>query len=107
MMRRVTSALLLSGFGLYRYSAAGRIVLEGVYGEVDWGTQLDLEEFRDDYAEADIERFYDWYRAISTHTVLRRASDDAYAALADPHEALVFVYRGFEWIQERFRSDVG
>jgi len=46
------------------------------------------------------EVLYGWIRALCTHTYLRRAAEDAHAALMNPHEALVFVYRGLEWLVE-------
>ncbi len=100
MIRRVTSALLIAGFGLYRYSAVGRLFLSGVYGDVTWRSQLDADGVVTSYEESEVARFYDWFEAISKNVVLMRAADDARAALADPHEALVFVYRGLEWIKD-------
>lgn len=34
------------------------------------------------------------------HTLLRRAADDLYLALANPHDAFVFIYRGIEWLKQ-------
>ena len=46
--------------------------------------------------------------------MLRRAINDAYQALLNPHEALVFVYRGLEWLKtaqelkwDTIASDIG
>src|ERR1039458_2302943 len=41
---------------------------------------------------------YGWIKALCAHTVLRRAAEDAHSALAHPHEALIYVYRGLEWL---------
>ena len=38
--------------------------------------------------------------ALCKHTMLRRAAEDAHAAIMNPHEALVYVYRGLEWLVE-------
>lgn len=51
-------------------------------------------------ADGDIDIFYGWVKALCAHTYLRRAAEDAYATLLNPHEALVYVYRGFEWLIE-------
>jgi hypothetical protein len=61
-----------------------------------------------------VDRVYDWLIALCKHHPLRRAADDAHLALTYPHEALVFVYRGLEWLKmsqqlewEELASDVG
>ena len=114
MIRRVASALLLAGLGRFDFSPVGRLFFDGVHGDVTWRTQHDLEERTHEYGEEEIAAFYDWYEALCAHTILRRAADDAYAALGDPHEALVFVYRGMEWIRtglkiswDEFATDIG
>jgi hypothetical protein len=100
MMRRVTAGLLLCGFGLFEPEPVGRMLFTDIIGEkVQFTSHLDnpnpdvgamAKERTDD--------FYSWVAAISTHTVLRRAAEDAHAALMHPHEALIYVYRGLEWL---------
>lgn len=91
--RRLTTALLLGGVGLFRAKAVGRILFHDVQGNVTWLCDLETRPT----PEGD-PRVYDWFQAISQHTVLRRAADDAYSALASPTEAFFFIYRGLEWI---------
>ncbi|KPK95817.1 hypothetical protein AMJ80_03495, partial [bacterium SM23_31] len=50
---------------------------------------------RDDQALNELE---DWYPFICQNTLFRRASEDAYAALQNPVEAVFFIYRGMEWL---------
>jgi hypothetical protein len=38
-----------------------------------------------------------------THTFIYRAAEDAILALRMPTEAFVFIYRGFEWIEDGLR----
>jgi hypothetical protein len=103
MVRRTTSSLLLGGAGLFQAEAAGRLIFMGIKGrDFNWSAHLD--DSRDPEAPKDsaevLERVGDWYRSLCEHTVLRRAADDAHIALTYPHEALVFVYRGLEWLKE-------
>jgi len=106
---RVTTSLLLSGAGFFRATLAGRILLEGAVGHVDIHHEMEPVQ-PSEYSD----RAADWFGAIANHTTVRRAADDAYLALDNPHEALIYVYRGFEWITQRDKvswdqiaSDVG
>jgi hypothetical protein len=66
-----------------------------------WTAQIDQKDIQPPVVSAEIlKRVEDWYLALCQHTVLRRAADDAHIALTYPHEALVFVYRGLEWLKE-------
>jgi hypothetical protein len=102
MMRRIKGALLMSGFGLFRAEPAGRVMFTDVWGdEVHWTAyidQLDPEVGAMPKESTDV--LYGWILAICAHTTLRRAAEDAHAALMNPHEALVYVYRGLEWLVE-------
>ena len=99
MMRRVESALLLGAVGLFHAVAAGRLIFRNVHGELSWTTHLDWPDLiAEKVSIADPAATYDWFSALTNHTVLRRAADDAHLALSHPHEALIFVYRGFEWL---------
>ena len=51
-------------------------------------------------AEKDTDVLYGWIKALCLHIYLRRAAEEAYNALLNPHEALVFVYRAMEWLVE-------
>jgi hypothetical protein len=95
MLSRVLSAYLLSGDGLFRSEAAGRIFFLSVQDRPDWYTMTDFPT--SDPPEAS-PRFYGWLRAFVNHTMLRRAANDAFLALSFPHEAGGFVYRGLEWL---------
>lgn len=48
----------------------------------------------------DVSEISDWFLTLSTHTLIRRAVEDAYMALTIKREELFFIYRGFEWLKE-------
>jgi hypothetical protein len=100
MMRRITGALLMSGFGLFQAESTGRVIFTDVYGEmVNWTAYIDQPDPEVGAMEAESsEALFGWIRAISLHTPLRRATEDAHAALANPHEALFHSYCGLEWL---------
>jgi len=97
MMRRMESSLLLGGAGLYRAMPAGRLLFSGVCGSVKWDSQLNWPDI-EAKKSPEVAPIYDWFKALSSHTILRRAADDTHLALSNPCEALVFVYRGLEWL---------
>jgi hypothetical protein len=99
MIRRITGALLLGGAGLFQSEAVGRVLFTGVEGQVAWETHLDrlITQKSDDLDEV-TRNVNGWIKALCAHTVLRRAADDAHLALSNPHEAMIFVYRGLEWL---------
>ncbi len=100
MVRRITSALLVAGAGLFQAEAVGRIFFKKIEGDVTWTVHLDQPDPLLKVETSSIEgRYYDWIRAICKHNILRRAIDDAHLALTHPHEALLFVYRGLEWLK--------
>jgi hypothetical protein len=83
MMWRVTGALLMSGFDLLQAEPAGGVILKSV------PCRQRAQRFsRGGFAPC-----------AATH-IPDRAAEDAHAALINPHEALVFVYRGLEWLIE-------
>lgn len=100
MVRRITSALLLGGVGLFHPRAAGRILFRNMEGTVSWTSELDHPSTDKEESENSAISVMDWFGAICKHPALRRAADDAHLALALPHDALVFVYRGLEWLHE-------
>jgi hypothetical protein len=68
---------------------------------VNWTAHFDhLNPELGRMTEADTQVLYGWITALCIHTPLRRAAEDAHTALLNPHGALVFVYRGFEWLVE-------
>ena len=100
MVSRITSSLLLGGAGLFQAEAMGRLLFEGIEGKVVWHSHLDLcDPMSKEQSDGITDSVYDWCRALCQHTILRRAADDAHLALTYPHEALVFVYRGLEWLK--------
>lgn len=100
MAQRVTSALLIGGAGLFEADPAGRIFFKGMGEEITWSGHLDRPDpFAGPQHEKTKGVVLDWYRALCEHTVLRRALNDAYLAILHPHEALIFVYRGLEWLK--------
>jgi hypothetical protein len=102
MMRRITAALLMSGFGLYQAEPVGRVLFKDVWGdEVKWTPHIDHPDPDVGSMKApDTDVLYGWILALCKHTMLRRAAEDAHAAIMNPHEALVYVYRGLEWLVE-------
>jgi hypothetical protein len=96
MARRVTTALMMGGAGLYRAELTGRYLLAGVSG--DFQLSHAMNTFGPDGAA---DRVLDWFKASTDDTTIKRATDDAYLALDNPHEAFLFIYRGFEWIVKR------
>ena len=98
MIRRLTSSLLLGGLGLFQSETSGRLFIRNVHGDISWTSYFDWPAPSDQPTAAAAQRVNDWFAAISKHTILRRAADDAHLALSNPHEALVFTYRGLEWL---------
>jgi len=100
MVQRITCALLIGGAGLFGAEAVGRLLLKGIEGDITWSSHLDRPDpFALPSDEVVTGSVLDWYQALCQHTILRRAIYDAYLALSHPHEALVFVYRGLEWLK--------
>ncbi len=114
-VQRVLTALFISGFGLFESKAVGRIFIKDLKGNFTYYSQVNTREPYEKIKKLEATHsLFDWLPAICAHNVLRRALDDAYLALQHPHEAFVFVYRGFEWIRTSFNlswedvaSDVG
>jgi len=99
MVKRVTSALLMAGAGLFHARAMGRVILRKVAGDITWTLHFDRPDPQSsEPGDEVVSRIYSWYGAICSHTVLRRAADDAHLALSYPHEAITYVYRGLEWL---------
>lgn len=115
MIQRIVTALLISGSGLFEAKPVGRFSFQGLEGKFTWISHINMKEPYAPPEKLDPSApFFDWYGAICAHNVLRRALDDVYLALRYPHEAFVFVYRGFEWVRtalklswEDIASDVG
>lgn len=100
MVQRITAALLISGFGLFEADATGRLLFTGITSEFKWSSHFDRPNtFEKNDEQPDVVPTSDWLVALCTHRMLRRAINDAYQALLNPHEALVFVYRGLEWLK--------
>jgi hypothetical protein len=101
MVRRVTSSLALSGAGLFQSEACGRLFFRKIRGDVSWTGYFDWPDASsEETSRESSDAVHDWCKALCEHTVLRRAAEDAHAALSNPHEALVYVYRGLEWLVE-------
>jgi hypothetical protein len=98
MIRRLTTSLLLGGLGLFHTETSGRLFIRNVHGEISWTSHFDWPAPADQPGSGAAEKVNDWFSAISKHTMLRRAADDAHLALSNLHEALVFTYRGLEWL---------
>jgi hypothetical protein len=115
MVRRITGSLLIGGVGLFQPEAMGRVLFKGVQGYVTWDTHLDKPDPTGNRQSDEImDRVYDWCTVICQDHPLRRAVDDAHLSLTYPHDALVFVYRGLEWLKmsqklewEELANDMG
>ena len=106
MIQGITGALLIGGAGLFEAEAVGRLLFKGVQGEIKWSSHLNPPDGILPVVDSSVvESVSDWYRAICRSTMLRRAVHDAYLALSHPHEALVFVYRGLEWLKAGQKLD--
>ena len=91
MIDGLTCALLFGGHGLVQAETMGRVFLGSVQEKPNLFVQTNLPPGDREPATA---ATYDWLRAFTAHTALRRAAMDAHSALSNPHEAGVFVYRG-------------
>jgi hypothetical protein len=98
MVRRLTSSLLLGGAGLFQAKVSGRLFIRNVEGEISWTSYFDWPAPSDQPSLDTVNRINDWFGAFSRHATLRRAADDAHLALSNPPEALLFCYRGLEWL---------
>jgi hypothetical protein len=104
MMNRIVGSLLISGAGLFVPEIKGRLVFRGI-DQLDWDSQIEMEigwseEVKRVHDAFSQENLRGWLIAIFTHRFLRRAVDDLVLALKDPTEAFVFIYRGFEWLEQ-------
>lgn len=99
MVRRVTSSLMMGGAGLFQPETCGRLFLRNIKGDVSWTGYFDgPDNSAERVSRESSDTVHDWCKALCEHTVLRRAAEDAHAALSNPHEALIYVYRGLEWL---------
>jgi hypothetical protein len=106
MIRRITSALLIGGAGLFQSEATGRLIFKNIEGDITWTSHLDCPDPLSKEDNSSItDNIYDWCMAICNNNLIRRSIDDAHLALTYPHEALVFVYRGLEWIKEGLKLE--
>ncbi len=104
MVSRVVSALVISGAGLFSPQVKGRVILHDIEHQ-EWDSQITADvrwsdEVKRVHRSFSVENFGGWLRAISSHTFLRRAIDDMVLALRFPTEAFIFLYRGFEWLED-------
>lgn len=104
LMSRIVAALLLSGAGLFDFELKGRLVFYGI-NPIHWESVIEFEPFWTEeikrvHSAFSIEKFSGWLKAIMTHRFIYRAAEDAVLALRMPTEAFVFIYRGFEWVED-------
>jgi len=104
LMSRIVAALLLSSGGLFDFQLKGRLVFHGS-DPFHFDSAIEFEPFLTDeikrvHSAFSTETFSGWLKAIVAHRFLYRATEDAVLALRMPTEAFVFIYRGFEWIQD-------
>jgi len=104
MMNRIVGSLLISGAGLFTPEIKGRLVFRGIE-KLDWDSQVEMEigwseEVKRVHDVFSHENFRGWLHAVFGHTFLRRAVDDLVLALRAPTESFIFIYRGFEWLEQ-------
>jgi hypothetical protein len=104
MISGIQSALVMSSAGLFVPQLKGRVHLLGA-DSLDWATEFDLNPFSADevkriHSNFDLKKFEGWFDALSKHIFLRRAVADLIIAMRTPTEAFVFIYRGFEWLED-------
>lgn len=97
MAQRILAALLVSGLGLFELDPCGRLMMRNVSNSLTWTVETDSVE--NGLSDSATTTATDWLVALCKDTFLRRAAYDAYLALLNPHEALVFLYRGLEWLK--------
>jgi len=107
MVNRVVAALVMASAGLFTPDIKGRLLIYDVE-HLEWDSQIHFDIFWSDEVKRvhqafSEDNFASWLRAISTHTFLRRAIDDMILALRSPAEAFVYLYRGFEWLEDGLR----
>jgi hypothetical protein len=98
------SALVMSSAGLFTPHLKGRLHLQAGY-DLAWATEFDFDVFYADEVKRvhegfDSQKFLGWFGAFSKHIFLRRAANDLVIAMREPTEAFVFIYRGFEWLED-------
>jgi len=103
-MSRIVAALLLSGAGLFDFELKGRLVFYGA-DPINWESVIEVEPFWPEeikrvHSVFSTEKFSGWLKAIVAHSFIYRAAEDAVLALRVPTESFVFIYRGFEWIED-------
>lgn len=104
IINRVVSSLMLSRAGLFNPIPRGRVFFNEVKG-IEWSAQTFMEltysdEVKRIHSGFNEESFEGWFIALSNNTFLRRAADDAVLAMRNPTEAFIYIYRGFEWLED-------
>jgi hypothetical protein len=89
--------MLLGGGGLFQHRTVARFVFQHVEGNVVWHTDIGTASVPEAIPEVE-----SWFTTISTGTFLRRAAEDAVAALLTPYDSVFYVYRGLEWLRKGF-----
>ena len=114
MANRITTSLFISGCGLFRANAMGRVLIENIpVSTTKITTHLDLwKQFpkKDDKEKEEenkiiLKEFSDWYAFICQNLLFRRALEDAYYSLLNPVEVDFYLYRGMEWLLKA--ADIG
>jgi hypothetical protein len=104
MINRVISALMISRAGIFIPIVRGRIFFNEVH-TLNWTSQILLEiSYSDEvhrvHGNFNEKNFEGWLTAIISQTFLRRAMDDVVLALKSPTEPFLYIYRGFEWLED-------
>lgn len=96
MVKRVECSLLLAKVGWFQFTCIAGWEFTGVEttSSSTVGCRLGKAESEDS------SEVIGWFQAFSQHSLLRRAAEDAHAALTIPSEAILFMYRGFEWLKK-------
>lgn len=96
MVRRLECSLLLAKAGWFQFTCISRWKLSKLMTTKASTVVCGLIGAM----SKDPSEIFDWFQAFSKYSLLRRAADDAYNALTIPSEAILFMYRGFEWLKK-------
>jgi hypothetical protein len=104
MINRIVGALLMSRAGLFTPITRGRVFFKSIR-ELNLEAQPFMEitysdEVKRVHSGFGEDNFKGWLQAICETTFVRRAVDDAILAMRVPTEAFVYLYRGFEWLED-------
>jgi predicted peroxiredoxin len=99
MVRRLECAFLLAQKGIFQF----RFTSGWRFNDLDFRDTSTVTPTLKSGTSKEIDEIIDWFNALSTQTLIRRAAEDAYMALIINREELFFIYRGFEWLKKAMK----